>query len=82
MLDETPTKLTYYVVTVEKTNTPDGMTGNNWHRYVIGHGNSRIEGKKPGSLKEVTEHAEMAVEHLNSRNGKKTGSPYSQNNRK
>jgi hypothetical protein len=34
---------------------------------VIGKGKSRIEGKKPGSLYEVTQHAETIVEDLNSR---------------
>jgi len=68
-------KLKYSVVTVEKTNTPAGMTGDNWHRYVIGQGTSRIEGRKPGTLKAVTLHAETVVEDLNSRTGR-GGSTY------
>lgn len=60
----------YHVVTVEKTTPPENMPGDNWHRYVIGKGNSRIEGKKPGSLHEVTRHAETVAEDLNSRKGK------------
>ncbi len=62
--------LKYHVVTVEKITPPEGMPGDNWHRYVIGQGNSRIEGKKPGTLKAVTQHAETVVEDLNSRKGR------------
>jgi len=67
---------TYRVVNVEKTEAPDGMEGDNWHLYVIGRGNSKIEGKKPGTLNQVTEHAETVAEDLNSRAGAKSGSIY------
>ncbi len=70
MQQENTDQLKYHVVTVEKISPPEGMPGNNWHRYVIGQGNSRIEGKKPGTMKAVTEHAEMIVEDLNSRKGR------------
>ena len=60
----------YNVITVEKTTAPEGMSGDNWCRYVIGKGGSRIEGKKPGSLHEVSRHAETVAEDLNSRKGK------------
>lgn len=56
-------------MTVEKTSPPEGMTGN-WHHYVIGEGNSKIEGKRPGTLQAVTQHAETVAESLNSRIGK------------
>ncbi len=65
----------YRVVTVEKMAAPEGMPGDNWHRYVIGQGSSSIEGKKPGTLKAVTLHAETVAEDLNSRTGK-GGSTY------
>lgn len=68
-------KLKYQVVTVEKTSAPDGMPGDNWHRYVIGQGTSKIEGKKPGTLKAVTEHAETVADDLNSRTSR-SGSTY------
>ena len=57
----------YDVITIEETTAPEGMPGDNWYRYVIGKGSSRIEGKKPGSLHEVTRHAETVAEDLNSR---------------
>ena len=68
-------KLKYQVVTVEKITPPEGMPGDNWHRYVIGQGGAKIEGKKPGSLKAVTEHAETVAEDLNSR-ASRGGSTY------
>lgn len=75
MQEEDTNKLKYRVVTVEKTTPPKGLPGNNWHRYVIGHGSSKIEGNKPGSLKSVTEHAESVADDLNSRTGR-GGSTY------
>lgn len=69
-------KLKYCVITVEKTMPPEGLDGDNWHRYVIGEGSARIEGKKPGSLKAVTEHARLVAEDLNARTGGKGGSTY------
>ena len=68
-------RLNYRVISVEKTTAPEGMTGDNWHLYVVGQGTARIEGKKPGTLKSVTEHAEPFAEDLNSRTGK-GGSTY------
>lgn len=57
----------YSVVNVEKIDTPEGLPGDNWYRYVIDFGRSTIEGKKAGTLKLVREHAEAVVEDLNSR---------------
>lgn len=57
----------YSVINVEKIDTPDGLEGDNWYRYVIDYGNSIIEGKKSGMLKMVKQHAEAVVEDLNSR---------------
>ena len=51
------------------------MPGDNWHRYIIGQGGSKIEGIKPGTLKAVTLHAETVAEDLNARAGK-GGSTY------
>lgn len=68
----------YRVVTVEKIQPPEGMPGNNWHRYVIGRDNSAsngrtnstIDGIKPGTLKSVTDHANSVANDLNERAGK------------
>lgn len=57
----------YHVISVDKIATPEGMPGNNWYRYVIGYGNSTIDGTKPGTLSGVMEHAESVVNDLNIR---------------
>lgn len=68
MIQEDETDINHYhILTIEKTTPPEGAPGTNWHRYVIGKGNSRIEGKKSGTLNEVTQHAETFVDDLNSR---------------
>lgn len=61
---------TYKVVTVEKSTAPKGMTGDDWHHYVIGRGDSIIEGKKTGTLKAVTEHAKDLAERISARSDK------------
>ena len=66
----------YKVISVEKTEPPEGLPGNNWHHYVIGYGKSRIDGTKPGTKAAVTEHAENVAEDLNSRTGIGGGSTY------
>lgn len=65
-MEEHGTIARYRVMTVTKTSPPEGMTGM-WHHYVIGEGNSRIDGKRPGTLQAVTQHAETVAESLNSR---------------
>lgn len=70
MAEHAINRLKYRVISVEKTTAPNGMTGDNWHLYVVGQGSARIEGKKPGTIKTVTEHAEAFAEDLNSRTGK------------
>lgn len=60
----------YHVVEVTKSSAPKGMTGDDWHLYVIGRGDSVIEGKKTGTLKDVTEHAEELAERINARSDK------------
>lgn len=67
----------YNVVSIEKIDTPDGMAGNHWHRYIIGQGGGKIEGLKEGTLKEVTLHAENFAEDLNGRSKGKLVSPVS-----
>ncbi len=60
----------YRVLSVEKTDPPAGMPEGDWHRYVIGQDESRIEGFKPGSLQAVTQHAEDFAQNLNARAAK------------
>lgn len=66
----------YQVESVEKIKTPDGMSGTNWHRYVIHRNGSAIEGMKRGTLKSVTQHAESVASDLNERAGGHASSVY------
>lgn len=54
---------------IKKIAAPEGMPGDNWHRYVIQCNTSVIEGMRPGTLDSVTEHAESVAEDLNLRSG-------------
>ncbi len=71
----------YRVISVEKTPAPESMTGI-WHRYVIGEGNSRVDGIKCGSMQVVKQHAETVAENLNSRSGTKSFPNYVARNKK
>lgn len=57
----------YHVVSIDKTNTPDGAMAGNWYRYIIEKGKSKIEGYKCGSFTSVAEHAMHVTEDLNQR---------------
>lgn len=57
----------YRLISVEKTDPPEGMPDGNWYRYVIGQGRSKIEGMRLGTLKGVTRHAEEYAENLDTR---------------
>ena len=57
----------YHVISVNKTSPPEGMPGDNWYHYVIGYGDKQIDGSKPGTLKNVTQHAEDVARDLNER---------------
>lgn len=67
----------FQLVSIEKIDTPEGMTGDHWYQYIVGQGGSKIEGLKEGSLKEVTLHAENFAEDLNNRSKGKMVSPVS-----
>jgi len=66
----------YVLISVEATEAPEGLPGTNWHEYIIERGNSQIVGKKPGSLKQVTEHAKDMITDLNERSGIPSSSTY------
>lgn len=55
---------------VEETSPPAGADAGKWYSYIIGRGTSVITGKRSGSLRTVTEHAEKVVEDLNSRSNR------------
>ena len=72
-------KVHFFVESINKISPPEGMTGDDWHSYIIGYGASKIEGKKPGSLTSVTQHANTVVEDLNARADIKNNNTYAAN---
>jgi len=71
----------YQLESVEQTTPPKGITSGTWFRYIIGRGSSKINGTKTGTLRSVTEHAEVVVENLNER-ANNFGSTYVSRTRK
>ena len=63
----------FKLVSVEKSEAPQGAGGNNWHRYVIERGNSQIIGNMRGSLEKVTSKVNEHVENLNLRSSSSKG---------
>ena len=57
----------FNITKIEKTNPPEGIQEGDWYRYVIGKGSSEIQGKRPGTLQSVTEHAKEYASNLNQR---------------
>ena len=78
---EDNTDYLYRVEHVEKVAAPAGLPGDEWHRYVIGRGSSKIEGLKPGNMLDVRQHAESVADDLNERANKKI-STYASRNKK
>ncbi len=63
----------YKIVSVERTETPPGVEGSDWYRYVIAQGSNTINGFRQGKLKAVTEAVEEIVDQLNERQLGKRG---------
>jgi len=57
----------YRVVTVEKTDPPEGASGGSWYRYVIELDEQSIVGNRRGTLKQVTEYARECAENMSAR---------------
>ena len=67
MIEDEMIPTNYQVLSVEKIDAPDGLPGDNWFQYVIGHKKTTIDGIKTGTLKNVTLHAESVAKDLNLR---------------
>jgi len=68
MSEETsPLNKLYHIVSIQKTDSPPGADGNDWHRYEIAHGTNTISGYKQGKLDAVTQALEENIEQLNER---------------
>jgi RNA recognition motif-containing protein len=60
-------QLRYQVVSVEKAEMPSGTEGDDWYRYVLSSGSSRITGFRRGSWAEVREYATQCADEFNLR---------------
>ena len=72
----------YNVISVTKTDPPEGIKGDNWYHYIIKRADSTIEGNRSGTLEQVTAHANEFVEELNARTGRKGTSVWAPNKKK
>lgn len=72
----------YNVISVKKTAPPEGIESDSWYRYIIKRADSIIEGKRCGTLVQVTAHANEFVEELNARTGRKGTSIWAPNKKK
>ena len=63
----------FVLVSISKSNPPEGASGMNWHTYVIAQGRNTIEGQRQGSQSSVTQAVEELVERLNERRLGKSG---------
>jgi len=57
----------YHIVSVEPTDAPGGLGGDDWYRYVIDQGSNRIYGYRQGSRQGITKSLEELVLRLNER---------------
>lgn len=69
-LDNDRIEQKYSVISVEKTDPPEGIAEGVWHHYKIGKGTSVIEGLHLGTLATVTEYARDFADALNERSGR------------
>ncbi len=66
---ETP----YSLDSITQTPSPIADDTRDWHSYVIGQGNNRIVGQRPGSAETVRRAAEDLVMRLNERRNFRAG---------
>lgn len=71
--DSTANIQPYEIVSVKRTEAPEGTEGTGWHRYVIKQGGNMISGFRQGSLKVVTGAVEEIITQLNERQLGKRG---------
>jgi len=63
----------YEIVSIKRSDTPDGMEGKDWYAYVIAQGPHIINGYRKGKLNAVTLAVEEVVAQLNERRFGKRG---------
>ncbi len=57
----------YRVTRIEKIDSPNGGSEDDWYQYVIEAGRSTITGCRRGSRAQVAEHAQRYAEEANTR---------------
>ncbi|HKE43160.1 MAG TPA: hypothetical protein VKB41_01360 [Steroidobacteraceae bacterium] len=67
------TESPYSLDSITRTTAPDADDTRDWHSYVIGQGNNRIVGCRPGSAGDVRRAAEELVTRLNERRSFRPG---------
>ena len=63
----------YKILSIEPTDPPPDMEGNDWHHYVIALGDSRVRGYQRGNLRAVTQSVKEIVARMNERRFGKRG---------
>ncbi len=66
----------YRVISVEKTEPPEGAEGKDWYRYIIERAGSTIAGHRRGTAQQVTRHAKAFADDLNARTSGRATSPW------
>ena len=57
----------FRILSIEKTDPPESVSGGEWYRYCIEYKASPIEGIRAGTLSSVKQHLEEYLEKLNAR---------------
>ena len=55
----------YKIITIQKTNPPEGTTAKRWYQYIIANDINTITSKRSGSEQEIRKIAVAAVKRLN-----------------
>ncbi len=64
----------YEIVSIRRTEAPQGMEGSNWYKYVVSfEGNTNLQGYRQGTLGAVTTSVEEFIAQLNERHMGKRG---------
>lgn len=57
----------FRIMSIERTDPPENVSGGEWYRYTIDHDASPIDGLRSGSYQSVKQHLEEYVANLNAR---------------
>ena len=57
----------FTILSIEKTDPPENVSGGEWYRFTIEHKTAQINGFRSGTLRSVKKHLEEYVETLNTR---------------